>query len=74
MLYTEVADHLLQMDYYQGISAFDLASSRLAQPGTPQSFRREKEQLVKGLQTPDLAPERKQEILEQMQLLLNRGL
>lgn len=39
VLYAEVADPLLQKDYYQGISAFDPASSRLVQPGTPQSFR-----------------------------------
>jgi hypothetical protein len=74
MLYAEVADPLLQKDYYHGISAFDPASSRLAQPGTPQSFRRKMEPLIKELQTPDLASERKQEILEQMQLLLEQGL
>jgi hypothetical protein len=32
------------------------------------------EQLVNELKTSDLAPERKQEILEQMQLLLDQGL
>jgi hypothetical protein len=49
MLYAEVADPLLQKDYYQGISALDPATSRLAQPGTPQAFRKKMEQLVKEL-------------------------
>ena len=74
MLYAEVADPLLQKDYYQGISAFDPASSRLAQAGTPRSFHRKMEQLVMELQTTDIAPERLQEILAQMRLLLEQGL
>jgi hypothetical protein len=74
MLYAEVADPLLQNDYYQGISPFDPAISRLAQPGTPQAFRKKMEQLVNALKTSYLTPERKQEILEQMQLLLDQGL
>jgi integrase/recombinase XerD len=72
MLYAEVADPLLQKDYYQGVSAIDPASSCLAQSGTQQSFRRKMEQLVGELKTPNLAPERKQEIAEQMQLLLDQ--
>lgn len=74
MLYAEVADPLLKKDYYQGISALDPASSHLKQPGTQPSFRSKMEQLVEELKKPDLAPERKQEILEQMQLWLNQVL
>jgi hypothetical protein len=69
-----VADPLLKKDYYQGISALDPASSHFEQTGAQQSFRRKMEQLVEELKTPDLASERKQEILEQMQLLLNQVL
>ena len=71
MLYAEVADPLLQKDYYHGISALDPASSHLAQPDTQQSFRSKMEQLVGELKTPELTPERKQDIAEQMQLLLD---
>ena len=74
MLYAEVADPLLQKDYYQGVAALDPASSRLAPTGTQQSFRRKMEQLVGELKTPYLAAERKQEIAEQMQLLLDQVL
>jgi hypothetical protein len=74
MLYAEVADPLLQKDYYQGVSALDPASSRLAQPGTQQSFRKKMEQLIGELKIPDLALERKQEIAEEMQLLLDQVL
>jgi hypothetical protein len=74
MLYVEVADPLLQKDYYQGVSVLDPASSHLAQPGTLQSLRSKMEQSVGELKTPALAPERKQEIADEMQLLLDQVL
>jgi site-specific recombinase XerD len=72
MLYAEVADPLLQKDYYQGISALDPASSHLVQPGPQPSFRMKMHQLVGELKTSDLASERKQELAEQIQLLLDQ--
>lgn len=74
MLYAEVADPLLQKDYYLGISAIDPTSSHLAQPGTQQAFREKIEQLIDELKTPNLVPGRTQEILEQMQILLDQAL
>jgi site-specific recombinase XerD len=67
MLYAEVADPHLQKDYYQGISVLDPASSHLFQP----SFRTRMQQLLGEFKTSDLASERKQEIAEQIQLLLD---
>lgn len=72
MLYAEVADFLLKKDYYHGMSALDPASSHLEQPGNQQYFRSIMEQLVEELKAPDLTPDRKQEIAEQIQLLLDQ--
>jgi site-specific recombinase XerD len=71
MLYAQVADPLLQKDYYHGVSAVDPASAHLGKPDTTESVRGKMQQLIVQLQTPDLAPERKQEITDQMQLLLD---
>jgi integrase/recombinase XerC len=72
MLYAQVADPLLRKDYYHGVSAVDPASAHLSLPATAESIRVKMQQLIAELQTPDLAPERKQAITEQMQLLLDR--
>ena len=51
-----------------------VSASLLEQPGTQQSIRSIMEHLVVKLKTPDLAPERKQEVLEPMQVLLDQTL
>ncbi len=71
MLYAQVADPLLKKDYYHGVSAVDPASAHLSKSGMTESVRGKMHQLIVELQTPGLVPERKQEITEQMQLLLD---
>lgn len=71
MIYAEVSDPLLQQDYYQGITAIDPSSVRLAS-SVPNSSRQERlRQLLVKLKTPDLKPIRQRNILDQMQKLLD---
>jgi site-specific recombinase XerD len=70
MLYAEVADPLLQKDYYQGIAALDPDSENLPSRVLGASQQQILRKLVDDLKRPDLTTTRRNEILEHMQHLL----
>jgi hypothetical protein len=70
MIYAEVTNPSLQKDYYQGISTIDLHSEKTAQNAEEPSYQETLLKLVQELQTPDLSPTERDEILVQMQSLL----
>ena len=70
MIYAEVADTVLQQDYYRGISVLDSGSMKMGgkkQGGVQQDTLR---QLILELKAESLSEQRRDEILSQMQRLL----
>ena len=70
MIYAEVADTVLQQDYYRGISVLDSGSMKMGdkkQGGIQQDTLR---QLILELKTESVSEQRREEILDQMQRLL----
>jgi len=70
MIYAEVTNPTLQKDYYQGISAIDLRSEKMAKNIEGSSQQDTLRKLVQELKTPDLSPTQRDEILSRMQSLL----
>jgi site-specific recombinase XerD len=70
MIYAEVTNPSLQKDYYQGISAIDLRSEKMAKGDAGASHQEILRKLVRELKIPDLSPTQRDEILAQMQSLL----
>ncbi|MBI9044571.1 MAG: tyrosine-type recombinase/integrase [Anaerolineaceae bacterium] len=73
MIYAEVADPLLRQDYYQGITALDPKSEFLPTNGLASSHQDTLRQLIIELKMPGLESNRRDEILNQMQRLLENG-
>jgi site-specific recombinase XerD len=71
MGYAEVSDPLLQQDYYRGIAQIDAASAPLGTLALTPSHQAELRRLMTELKTPELPPERQQQILDQMHRLLD---
>lgn len=64
MIYAEVADPLLQQDYYQGIATLDPGSEILSISGLVPAQQHTLRQLVEELKTPGLEQSRRDEILD----------
>lgn len=73
MGYAEVSDPLLEQDYYRGIAQVDAPSASLAPRAVTLSQEAELRRLMTELKTADLAPDRQQMILDQMQRLLDES-
>ncbi len=73
MDYAEVSDPLLEQDYYRGIAQVDAASAPLATRAWTRPHQDELRRLMTELETPDLAPEQQQKILEKMHRLLEES-
>jgi len=70
MIYAEVSDPLLQKDYYRGAATFDPGSAELARRFLDLSPKDELRQLIAELKCPELEPNQRKRILEQMESLL----
>jgi integrase/recombinase XerC len=70
LIYAEVSDPKLQRDYYLGAATFDPASAELARQALDLSEREELRQLIGELRYPDMEPEERREVLEQMERIL----
>ncbi len=64
MIYAEVSDPLLRQDYYQGITALDPGSEKLALRELAPTQQHTIRQLVEELKTPGLEQSRLDEILD----------
>ena len=64
MIYAEVSDPLLRQDYYQGITALDPGSEKLALRELAPTQQHTIRQLVEELKTPGLEQSRRDEILD----------
>ena len=73
MIYAEVSDPLLQKDYYRGAATFDPASAELARQFLDLSQKDELRQLIAELKYPELEPQQRKKILEQMENLLDES-
>ena len=70
MIYAEVADTVLEQDYYRGISVLDSVSEKMVHKNWNAVQQDSLRQLVLELKGKSLAPHRRDEILNQMQCLL----
>jgi site-specific recombinase XerD len=70
LIYAEVSDPMLEKDYYRGAATFDPSSSELARGILDLSQREKLRLLIAELKYPELEPQRRKEVLEQMESIL----
>ena len=70
MIYAEVADTVLQQDYYRGILELDSGSMKTGDKKQGNVQQDTLRQLILELKTESLSEQRRDEILDQMQRLL----
>jgi len=73
MIYAEVSDPLLRKNYYQGIAALEPGSEKFNLSVLAPTQQHTLRQLVEELKTPGLEPNRRDEILDQLQRLLENS-
>ena len=71
MIYAEVADTVLQQDYYRGISVLDSGSLNMGRKNQDGFQQESLRQLILELKGDSLSLHRRDEILSQMQQLLD---